>query len=89
MVLNLVNEGPDIDSRGACLLTWTIGAFHTAGCLCHSLLFSINSVMEIPHPIFIEIFLISFEFDFVLVSILLSILGADNLRGIYVRGGIS
>lgn len=45
--------------------------------------------MEIPHPIFIEIFLISFEFDFVLVSILLSILGADNLRGIYVRGGIS
>lgn len=41
LVLNLVDEGSDIDPHGTSLLTWTIGAFHATRGFSHGFLFCV------------------------------------------------
>ena len=88
MILYLVNEGSNINAGGACFLAGTVSTLHASGGLSHGLFLSEDSVVVIPNPVFIEVGRIPFEFYFVLSSEFLSLLGADDLRGVKVRGSV-
>lgn len=79
MVLNLVNKRSDVDTNRTCLLTWTVSALHATRSFGHGLFFGIDTVVEISGPVVFQLVGCSFVSDFILVSVFLSVLSADNL----------
>ena len=87
LVLNLIDEGSDVDTDGACFLAGAIGTFHAPRSLRYCLLLGIDSIVEVPSPIASEVFgLDPLEFDLMLFPILLSSLGVDDLGRVELGG---
>lgn len=81
LVLDLVDEGADVDTDGACFLARTVRALHAPRRLGHGFLFRVEPVMERPRPVIPQIFSgYSFEFYFMFMSILFPGFRIDDLR---------
>lgn len=81
MILDLIDEGADINTHGASLLAGAIGTFHASGCFGECFFFCVDPVVEASGPILVEVsFRNSFKFDFMLMPILLPGLCVNNLR---------
>ena len=85
--MNLIDEGTDVDSNGACFLAGTVCAFHASAGFSPCLFFGVDAIVERACPVVSEVtFRYSFEFDFMLMSVVLPILSGDDLRLIEMRG---
>ncbi len=85
LILNLVNEGTNIDTDWACFLAWAVCTLHAPRSFSHCLLLSENTVVMVSGPIILELLLRSFKSNLVLLSIGFSVLGTDNLRFVELR----
>ena len=85
----MVNEGPDVDARRACLLAWTVSALHASGGLGDCFLLGHDPVVEVPGPISVDSLGVPLEPDFIFLTVMLPVLGADNLGGVEVGGHIA
>ena len=88
MILDLVDEGPDVDADGAGFLAGTVRALHTPHGLGDGLFFSVDAVVVGADPVVVEIGGgDTLEFDFVGVAIFFSGVGVDDLGLVELRGG--
>lgn len=86
LVLDLVDERPDVYSNRAGFLARAICALHASGGLGDGLALGVNAVVEVPSPVVLEIRLgDALEFDLMLLPVFLSGLGVDHLRLVEMR----
>lgn len=77
----MVDERADVDAHRAGFLAGTVGALHAARGFGEGFLFGVEAVVEAAGPVVAEVCLAdAFEFDFVVVSVLLPGLGVNYLR---------